>query len=229
VTRVIRFASTRMSDQWPGESVFVGLLVLSAALMSLPAVAGKAAYPEFIPSAEEDAPQLDGVTWVTEQPLYAVRLTKVGDAARQKYIRSMTGMDIDPFADRPGEPPRFISFLLQVENRADGRIVFNPLQCWLFTNQSEILTPMGLSDMAFLYRTMNQELPAAYEQVDAAVLGPTRVINTSESMHGLLIYRAPKARTRNFKVDVQFTLPSGDVVKISAPYHAAKTKKEKKK
>jgi len=227
VARLIRSAPTSMLHTGLHAPVFVCLLVLSAVAFALPAGAGKAAYPEFVPDAEKQgAPQLDGVTWVTEQPLYGVRLTKIGDEPRQKYIRSVTGADSDPFAARRDEPPRYLSFLLQIENRTDGRIVFNPLQCWLFTNQSEILTPMGVSDLAFMYRTTGQELPAAYERVDAALLGPTRVINPSESMHGLLIYRAPKARTKSFEVDVQFTLPTGDVVKISAPYDAVRGKKK---
>jgi hypothetical protein len=227
VARLIRSASTLMLHTGLHVQIPVGVLVLCAALLALPAGAGKAAYPDFVPAPDkETAPQLDGVTWVTDQPAYAVRLTKVGNEPRQKYIRSVTGADIDPFAARPDEPPRYISFLLQIKNRTDGRLVFNPLQCWLFTNQSEILTPMGLSDLAFLYRTMEQELPAAYEQVDAALLGPTRVINSQASLHGLLVYRAPKGRTKNFKIDVQFTLPTGDVVKISAPYDAVRGKKK---
>ena len=107
VTRVIRFASTRMSDQRPGASAFVGLLVLSAALMALPAVAGKATYPEFVPTADEDTPQLDGVTWVTEQPLYTVRLTKKslrGNGLDPVVIIRVVGSKHGRFVHRRGQP-----------------------------------------------------------------------------------------------------------------------------
>jgi hypothetical protein len=173
----------------------------------------------FVPDAEaEGAPPIDGTTWLSVGGMHSMRLTRLGQAARQAYLRKVIGLPIDPFAVPPDAGDGYPSFLLQVQNHGDSAILFNPLHCWLMTNKKEIQTPVGLSDLSFLLKVVDFEMPAAYEKVGPALLDEPRTIYPGETIHGLLIYKPFKKKTKRFSVDVQLTLPTGDLVRLSAPY-----------
>lgn len=206
------------------QSSLAVLLAVAAALLaagSLPA--SEHGYVEYAPHAEaRDAPELRGSTWHREGETYALRLQRIDDAQRQAYIRARTGLATDPFANRPEARPRFLSFLLEIENRGDGAIHMNPGHCWLMTNRKKIETPMGLTDLSFAYKVAGASLPPAYEKVGPLLLDHPVVVPAGESAHGLLIYRNFDSKTRSYHVDVQLTLPDGDLVRFAAPYRRVK-------
>ena len=173
----------------------------------------------FVPDVTaEGAPPIDGTTWLSMGAMHSIRLTRLGQPARQAYLREVIGLPIDPFAVPPDAGAEYVSFLLQIVNHGDGAILFNPLHCWLMTNKKEIQTPVGLSDLSFLLKVVDYEMPAAYEKVGPALLDEPRTVHPGETIHGLLIYKPFKKKTKRFNVDVQLTLPTGDLVRMSAPY-----------
>jgi len=187
--------------------------------------AGSSDVPVFVPAAEtEGAPELDGATWVGAGPMHSIRLTRIGNEARQAYIRESIGSDTDPFTSRPDQPEGHLTYLLQISNPGDSALIFNAGHCWLFTGK-EIRTPLGPADISFAYKVAESGFPPAYENVGRVLLHGTQMIDPGKSIHGLLVYRAPKQGTRKFKVDVQLSLGTGDIVKFSAPYRRM-TKKE---
>ena len=204
------------------------LRLLSLTLLAAsgcPAAAAAPVVPVYVPAPEtEGAPQLDGDTWIGAGPLHSIRLTRIGDEARQAYIRKAVGSDTDPFASRPDQPEGYLTYLLQLANPGDAALIFNPGHCWLFTG-NEVRTPLGPADVSFSYQLADSGFPPAYEKAGQVLLHRMRVIEAGESLHGLLVYRAPKPSTRNFTVDVQLSLSTGDIVKFSAPYRRL-TKKE---
>jgi len=199
-------------------------LILAAALAAAgPAQAGPAAGVSFRPDPEaKNAPRLQGSTWSQEAEGYAIRLQMIDEDERLAFIRSSTGLATDPFAGRPDQPPRFLSFLLQVENRTDGELALNPLDCWLMTNRKKIETPLGLTDLSFEYRVAGADLPPAYETVGRVLLALPAVVGPRSSLHGLLVYHAVEPKTKSFGVDVQLILPDGNVVRFTAPYRRAR-------
>jgi len=202
------------------RSLVLGALLLSGAGLADGPGGEPAARPAvYVPDfASEDAAPLDETTWLSQGGMHSIRLTRLGQTARQTYFRKMTGLAIDPFATPPEAGQDYMTFLLQIENRGDGAILFNPLQCWLMTNKKEIQTPVGLSDLSFLLKVVGYDLPPAYEKVGPALLDESHTIEPGETMHGLLIYKPFKKKTKRFNVDVQITLPTGDLVRLSAPY-----------
>ena len=58
------------------------------------------------------------------------------------------------------------------------------------------------------------------------LLAHTLSVAPGDSRHGLLVYRAIDPNTKRFKVDVQLVLPSGDVVRFSAPYRRIKDEQD---
>lgn len=188
--------------------------------------AGEVAGPRFEPdSSAEGAPELNGSTWLLEGEDYAIRLQKIDEAERLAFIQRSTGLATDPFAGRPDRPPRFLSFLLEVENRTAGELALNPLDCWVMTNRKRIETPLGLTDLSFEYQVAGADLPPAYEHVGRVLLTYPVTVEAGGSLHGLLIYRAVEPKTKRFHVDVQLVLPNGDVVRLAAPYRRVKVKR----
>jgi hypothetical protein len=183
--------------------------------------------PEFVPDpAAGGELELRGHTWVAETADYTVDLQQIDHRQRLAYIKHTTGLGTDPFVGPPEKDRRFISFVVRVENRGEGSLSFNPNNSVLRTNRSSgIQTPMTLYDLSFAYRLVDSELPPAYERVGAALLENPRILRPGESTSGLLIYRAAHRKTKTYHVQLELTLPSGDVASFLAPYRRADTVK----
>jgi hypothetical protein len=209
------------------NSRFLPLAILACFLSPVPAAEEQPAI--WVPDTEaEDAPLIDDTTWLNHGPLYSIRLTRIGTEARRAYIRKVIGSETDPFASPPDSVKKYFSFLLQIENRGEGAIMFNPMHCWLMTNKKEIQTPVGLSDLSFLFKVVDQQFPPAYDKIAPLLLDEPRMVEPGEMIHGMLVYKPfKKPKTKAFNVDVQLSLPSGDVVRLSAPYRRL-TKNEMK-
>ena len=50
-----------------------------------------------------------------------------------------------------------------------------------------------------------------------------------QRLAGLLVYNMPEPETRRFKVEIQITAPTGDVVMVTAPYKRVQLEPEKGK
>jgi hypothetical protein len=212
----------RLSHSIPA---LISLTLAASICAPPPALAGSKppAIEVFVPDRDaEGAPELRGATWLQYGKEFVIRLQQISDAERQAYIEKATGIPTDPFAGRPGVRPRFVAFVLEIENLGEGSLHMNPAHCWLSTNRSKIETPMGLTDLSFAYRVAGQDLPPAYEKVGPLLLDRPVVVPPKESVHGLLVYHNVEPKTRSYKVDVQLTMPDGDVVRFSAPYRRAK-------
>jgi len=172
---------------------------------------------------------LEGTTWTQETEEHTVLLRQVNSDERLGFIKGRTGVPIDPFAS-PGEsPPRYLTYLMVVENRGDAAIGFNALDCWLKTNREEILTPIGLSDLGFDYQLAGLELPASYERIAVALLEGAEAINPGQTLSGLLVYHVPHERTRHFHIDIDLIPLSGEIIRFRAPYRRFQEEKPKHK
>ncbi len=165
---------------------------------------------------------LGGSTWSHVGSGFSMSLQQLTDPERAAYIEHVTRLPIDPFLAPPTEEPRYLTFLLQLENRGDRAGTFNPLDCWLVTNDRQILYPLGLDTLGTAYRELESELPQAYEGVRPALLEHSSILGPGDSVAGLLIYRACGPKTKRFHVDLQVVAGGGDVIKASAPYRRTK-------
>ena len=146
------------------------------------------------------------------------------------FIKHRTGLNTDPFASRPGEPTRFLTFVLAIQNRGSSSLSFNPKSCWLTTNlKKDLQTPLGLYDLSFSYRLTDREMPEAYRKVGPALFEDSLLLAGGESASGLLIYEALHPKTRSLQIDVRLALPDGEVVHFSAPYRRPKQDKKSKR
>jgi hypothetical protein len=215
--------------RFPRVSSGLSGLILSATLVvGGPGQAGETAVIRFEPDpAAKEAPTLQGSTWVETGEGYAIRLQRISESERQAFLLRSTGLATDPFATRPGHPPRFLTFVLEIENRTEGELALNPLDCWLMTNRKRIETPLGVTDLSFEYHVVGADLPPAYEKVGQVLLAHPVIVAPGGSLHGLLVYRSVDPKTKAYHVEVQLTMPDGNVIRFSAPYRRVKNKQDK--
>jgi hypothetical protein len=210
---------------------FLACLVLLGATL-LPLSAKLTPIVEYAPDpTQKGISELRGATWVSEGPGYSMRLQLINDEQRLAYIEHSTGLTIDPFAPRRGDPPRYITFVLEIENSAEIDLLFNPRQSWLMTNRKvtsrkDIQTPLMMSDLSFQYRQAGRELPPAYERVSRALFENTVSVAPGRSTSGLLIYRAIDLKNNAYRVDTRIVTGTGEVVKLLATYKKVKPKKK---
>jgi len=210
------------------------LVLFLCSLASLPPCAAggapKAEPPSFVPDPlAEGAPELHGATWSERGETYQIELQEIDEAERLAFIKHRTGLSTDPFASRRGEPARFATYVLAIQNLGTSSLAFNPKSCWLSTNKKKDLqTPFGLYDLSFSYRMTDREMPEAYRKAGRALFEDPLLVGAGESVSGLLIYEKPGPKVRWLRVDVQLTLPDGHVVSFTAPYERFKEDKKKK-
>lgn len=210
-------------DRSPLPPVMRFLIATIVACSVLAVGAGEPEFPVFEPDVEAaEGLTLQGATWTREDELFAVYLREIDQQERLKYIEGATGLAIDPFAAPRGEDPRFLSFLLVIENRGDAAFGFNALDCWLKTNRQKIATPLGLTDLSFDYHMAGMELPPAYERISPLLLEGARTVIPGDSLSGLLVYHVVESKTKRYHVDVDLIPPSGDIIRFRAPYRREK-------
>jgi hypothetical protein len=217
-------------ERSPLPPVMRFLITTIVACSALAVSAGDAEVPVFEPDlAKAEGLTLQGQTWAHEDEFFTVYLRELDQQERLKYILGATGVKVDPYAAPAGKGPRFISFLLVIENQSETAIGFNALDCWLKTNQNKLATPLGLTDLTFDYHMAGMEVPPAYERITPVLLEGARTIIPGESLSGLLVYRVVDPRTKRYHVDIDLIPPSGEIIRIRAPYRRERPENDKKK
>jgi hypothetical protein len=171
---------------------------------------------------------LDGRTWIEEGPGCEVRLRLLTEVERLAYLEETTGYAIDPYATPPDREPRYLSFLLEIENRGDGPLLFQSQNAWLRAG-TQIQSPLGIDGLSSQYEVVEMKMGAAYERARPAILEGSSTIEPGETKRGILVYRRVKERTKKFFIEFQLTMSNGDVLRTHAPYRLVKKKKAKKK
>lgn len=217
-----------------GTRWIAGLMFVLLGSVGSPRSQPPAAMPEFIPelleTPHEGQPVLHDQTWVYEASFGVLRMQMLDAAQRLAFIRHVAGeFAPDPFAAPGNEPEHFIAFVVQLENTGDEQISFNPLSTYLISNREwDNQIPLGLTDLAFLYRAAGRELPPAYERVGEALLAHPATLDPGKSLAGLLVFRAVHPKTRTLHLQPVLVLSSGDILRPSASYRWVKPEKGKK-
>jgi hypothetical protein len=189
--------------------------------------ADKAKRYEWLPDpGVNGAAMLSGRTWLGHGPGFTLRLQRLDEAERASYIEKVTGVATDPFATPPGRRPRFVTFLMELENNAEGHLMYRAQQAWLVTSRKEFFTPLGMDTLRATYGMVDREMSPAYARVGEAFVPTDHTLNAGEVLAGLLVYRAPEPGTRRYRLEIQITTPSGDVATVVAPYRRSKIRAE---
>ena len=202
--------------------------LLGCAWVTAVALAADPADYAFVPDPEaEGASPLSGATWTAVGPGFTLHLQRIDEAQRQAFIEKVTSVASDPFAAPRGARPRFLTFVLELENSGSGPLEFRAQQCWLVTNRRQYLNPLTLETLRADFSLVGGELAPVYERTGAAFIPPERLLAPGERLVGLLVYNMPEPETRRYKVEIQVTAPTGDVGLLSAPYRRVRLEGEK--
>ena len=178
--------------------------------------------------SEELAGYLNEETWIEQGPGCEIRVRMLTEEQRLAFLEETTGFRIDPYATPPDQEPRFISFLLEIENRSEGQIYFQSQSAWLRAG-AQIQNPLGLDGLSSTYAIVEMEMKPAYERARPAIMEGSSTILPGETKRGVLIYRKVKERTKKFYLELQLTMPTGELMRTHSPYRLVKKKKKKDK
>ncbi len=187
------------------------------------AAGGAPSTPSYAPDPSvRGAPPLDGEIWVVETPEYAARLRQLDDAGRLVFLEDKAGTSQDPFASGPGKPGGFLTFLLWIENRSSGSLVFGPQNCRLVGRDKDARYPLDLPQIQTSYDMLRQPVPDALIAARKALFDGQVILAPGKSAAGLLVYRALDPRTKSFVVEIELSPPSGVAARFEAPYRRVK-------
>jgi len=204
-----------------------GILPVSLFLLALGAAAA-ADLPYEPDDSKEISAYLVDKTWVEQGPDCEIRVRMITEAERLAFMVKTTGYRIDPYASPPDQEPRFISLLLEIENRSEGQIYFQSQSAWLRAG-TQIQNPLGIDGLSSTYAVVEMEMGSAYEAVRPAIMEGSSTIVAGETKRGILIYRKVKDRTKKFYLEMQLTMPTGELMRVTAPYRLIKKSKKDKK
>jgi hypothetical protein len=177
----------------------------------------------FIPDPEmAKGATLDQTTWKLETDTFRVHLQRLNNEQRLAAIKHLSGLEIDPFAQRPGQPPNFQTFLLILTNHTEESLFFNTSKCWFKPNTAHLETPLNLQRVRSIFRTSGLEMPGAYEKLDRVLLNGETLLQPGETVTGMLVYKFPSPRIKRFTIDVPLTLSRGDGVSLRAGWRRIK-------
>ena len=179
--------------------------------------------------SKEISAYLADKTWVEQGPDCEIRVRMLSDAERLAFMEKTTGYRIDPYATPPNQEPRFISLLLEIENRSEAdQIYFQSQSAWLRAG-AQIQNPLGIDGLSSSYAVVEMEMGSAYEAARPAIMEGSSTIVAGETKRGILIYRKVKDRTKKFFLELQLTMPTGELMRVTAPYRLIKKSKKEKK
>jgi hypothetical protein len=171
---------------------------------------------------------LDGAVWTAGGSTYTARLEMIDDRARQAYLRRVANAHTDPFFVKPGSSKGFLTFVLDIESRTAGSMVFQPQACRLRTNRQEFRLPLDLPTIEAAYASQQREMPPAYDAARAAMYDGEEVLEYGDSISGLLVFRGLDPKTKNFVLEIHVTTGEGEEESFAVRYHREKKKKKKK-
>lgn len=201
--------------------------MIVALLLCWPALLASADDARYVfepdPTAE-GAALLSGSTWIAAGAGFTLRLQQITPRQRLEFIEKRTGVATDPFASPPGQPDRFLAFVLQLQNNGGDTLTFRSQQAWMITDKNEHNNPLGMDTLRSNFSVMGGEMSPAYERVTQAFIPSSANIAGGESMVGVLIYRQFKATTKRFKIEIKLTTADGEVSTVTTPYRRRKLK-----
>jgi hypothetical protein len=198
------------------------VLVLATAILSSGSAREAVVYdPD---PSHEGAGELTGETWGKIGPTSAIRLTRIDDATRTRFIRTRSGLETDPFANAPDRAPGFFSFHVLVENLTETRMVFQPQACRLITSWMDSSGPIDLPTIMTAFAINDRKPPENIERIRGAIIDGELILGPGEKRDGLLVYKAIDPKTKRYQVDVVATLTDGKPFGFSAFYKKRKPK-----
>lgn len=187
--------------------------------------AGAAAKPVvYAPDATvEGAPPLENGVWAITGERYSARLALLDTATRQAWLLRQLGSSTDPFVSPKDGPPTFLTFLLDLECKGNGRIYFQPIASRLVPPDGDLRNPLDLATIQAVYGMLEKEMPLAYEEILGKVLLQREVdLAPGARATGLLAFRVADLKAKRFRLELHFTGPNGEELGFQVPYVALK-------
>jgi hypothetical protein len=167
---------------------------------------------------------LNEETWGKVGPTAAIRLTRIDDATRSRFIHARAGLEDDPFATSPEHAAGFFSFHVMIENLSETRMVFQPQACQLVTSWMDRAAPIDLPMIITAFQINDHEPPKHIERIRGAIIDGEVVLGPGEKRDGLLIFKAIDPKIKKYQVDIAATLTNGSAFGFSAFYKKRKEK-----
>ena len=209
-------------------SVFSATLVFAQS-GAAPAPDAPAPLPGYLPDPTASSGELMEGAWVFQSRTVLIRMTPLTDETRSAYIREKTGSLLDPFGPRPDGSPRFISFLLEILNRSDGPLAFEPQKCWLLAPPGELKLPVDLARIQTGYSVHEQDMPEQFTVAGQALINGEQILPPGHKVSGLLVFSAPSKSPREFRIELQLMNSRGKTLEYKAAYATEKRLQKKMK
>ena len=230
--RGIQIVGSRLCDIFPTVRPIAAPTRPLAVLFLLAAVSvclGNPPIPGYLPDPTASNGELMEGVWVFQSRTLLIRMTPLTDEARSAYILEKTGSRADLFGPRPDGSPRFVSFLLEILNRSDGPLAFEPQKCWLLAPPGELKLPVDLARIQTGYSVHEQEMPEQFTVAGQALINGEQILPPGHKITGLLVFSAPKESPREFRIELRLVNSRGKTFEYIASYATEKRLQKKMK
>ena len=140
----------------------------------------------------------------------------VGAYARQRMLEATLGVRFDPFATPPGQPRRFHTFLLFLENRSSEPVLFNPSTARMRTNKEDHTYAL---DYSFLYEALGRNGRINMEDLAKVVFDrPVRLDPGGKAKKLLVFQELPEQRWKEFRLLVSLEQDGTQSVDMSVNF-----------
>ncbi len=133
-------------------------------------------------------------------------------SGRRSALASVLGRELNLFPERSESGRGNLVFVMEVENRAGGDLIFEPGQSRLITDKLDAEFPLDYSSLFETLSGMPKGAPTL-EEVERAVFSRAVTIRPGGAVRKLIVFPGPRSdRFRSFDVRIgALHLPEGDI------------------
>lgn len=145
------------------------------------------------------------------------------DSARRAEFLAARGPDTtDPFATRPGQPERALTFIVAFANESSVGAVFQPGNVALITDKGERAFPLDLTDLYInAERAGVEDLQHVIDRTTAVLYDGSTQIRSGTRTARLLAFRPIEGKWKHFQVHFSYVQLGTETHTISFNFHKA--------
>ena len=201
-----------------GKIALAGLL----AALALVGSARAAQKPYRISGAQRDEKK----KWTAVETLTATQqgvtlsIRHIDPEAAAKAVTAALGRDLKLIRGRtPDLDPGHLAFVVQIDNKSDQQVRFNPSEAWLYTEKGDTKVALDYSELYMLGQKLGAARAPSTDEVASVFFDREIIIQPEGSVRKILAYDAPREdKFRTFEIRMVEVSVGSDPIGFSFPF-----------
>lgn len=195
------------------------LAILSAPMAAAPEKPYRIVAGARVKGTKDAAPAATTLARTTIKGL-TVSVEYADGGKRAAFLKTIDPGLADPFASPPGQPERYLAFVVGFQNDAASEVQFQPGNVALISDHKENVFPVDVTDLYMgAERAGRDDLQAVIDRATRTIFDSSTTIVAGGRLARLLVFRPLKERWKMFQVHFSFLQIGSETHTITFTFH----------